>query len=140
VLGFWERGDSTTLTNNKSIYGAEDFQGMQLRGSPSDIAIESYKQLGAEPVVIPTNELFTSFQQGVIDGMQSYYPVTVELKMYEPAKYVNETYMEYDTMGFIIGKQTFDNLSPDVQQLFLETAKSTTGLQRQANQEIIAES
>ena len=59
-------GFNFQLYVNKPVSKLEDFKGMSIRSSPTNIPI--LKKLGTNPVVMPPGDLFTALERGVVDG------------------------------------------------------------------------
>ncbi len=59
-------GFNFQLYVNKPVAKLDDFKGMSIRTSPTNIPI--LKKIGANPVVMPPGDLYTALERGVVDG------------------------------------------------------------------------
>lgn len=124
VLSFnWYDGPRHFLTN-KPIQTPEDLNGLRIRTPGSPVWQESIKAMGATPVAMPWNEVYTSVQQGAIDGAEAQHTSTYPSRIYEVIKYINKTGHFHLINGIIVGEKWFDTLPEDLQTLLLEETKA----------------
>jgi tripartite ATP-independent transporter DctP family solute receptor len=139
VLGYWEFGSSHVTNSKRPIITPNDMKGLKIRVQPSPLLIDTYKSLGAEPITMDAKEVYTGLQQGILDGVSTYYFVTIDQKEYEQAKHFSELSLTYGSIALIINKGVFDSLDPETQKIFIELAQQHTTIQRQMSQEQIKE-
>lgn len=65
-VGWWIPGPES-LTSTRPIRGVADFKDWKFR-SPPGMATLVFKNLGASPIVMDFNEIFTALETGIIDG------------------------------------------------------------------------
>ena len=65
-VGWWIPGPES-LTSTRPIRGVEDFKDGKFR-SPPGLATLVFANLGASPIVMDFNEIFTALETGIIDG------------------------------------------------------------------------
>ena len=65
-VGWWIPGPET-LSSTSPIRNVEDFKNWKFR-SPPGMATLVFKNLGASPIVMDFNEIFTALESGIIDG------------------------------------------------------------------------
>lgn len=130
-LAYFENGFRNVANNIKPIETAEDFEGLSIRTMESDFHVDIFRALGANPTPMQYTEVFTALQQGIVDGHEN--PVTSMYtdNMFEVQKYLSKTRHLYVPVVFIMGKQLYDSLSPEHQQLVREAAKEATTYQRE---------
>ncbi len=138
VLGIAEIGFKNVTNNKKDIKNATDLKGLKMRVQESPILIETYKCLGADPTPVPTPELYTSLQQGVVDGYEGSYEPYTDQKLYEVQGNLSEVNISYGACLLLINKQLFDSFDPETQKIIVGLGKKYTGVERQVNQELIA--
>lgn len=103
----------------KPVRKADDFKGLVIR----DIT-GMFKRLGANCVSIAVPEVYTSFQEGVIDGIGSFPPdAFVQMKWYEQTKYI--IYPGYGDLylGLIANLDAWNALPDHLKNLVTEAAK-----------------
>ena len=65
-IGWWIPGPES-LSSTKPIRNVEDFKNWKFR-SPPGMATMVFKNMGASPIVMDFNEIFTALESGIIDG------------------------------------------------------------------------
>ncbi|WP_042349412.1 TRAP transporter substrate-binding protein DctP [Bacillus massiliigorillae] len=139
TLGLWENGLRHITNDKKVVHSPKDLKGMKLRTLENDIYIETYKALGADATPIAFPEVYTSLQQGVIDGMDVSYGVFTTTKLYEVQNHLTENMLYYSTAPVIMNIDKFNSLPKDVQDVFVNAGKEITDVQRKINQDMEAE-
>lgn len=130
-LGFAQAGFRHVINNKHGVNTPEDFKGIKLRVQPSDIFLDSFRALGANPTPMPWSEVFTAVQQGTIDGLEVPVPVIYSTKMTEVNKYMSLTNHTYNALALVISKQSFDRLDDDGQQIVRDAARAAIDRQRE---------
>ena len=74
------------IISTKPIRKLEDFDGILMRSTPGPAA-DAFTLLGAEPVFMPSGEIYEGMLRGTIDATNSSTSVTMSNKYYEPGKY-----------------------------------------------------
>ena len=111
-------GDRHILTK-KPVVSLADLKGMKIRVPPTVAYIAGFTALGANPTPMAVTEIYTSLQQGVIDGLEHPYPDIVSRKNYEVAKNVVVQPHIKQIFVAVCGKGFFDSLTPEQQQLII---------------------
>lgn len=87
-VGWWIPGPES-LSSTKPIRGVDDFKNWKFRSPPGVITL-IFKNLGASPIVMDFNEIFTALETGIIDGADAANLTNnVGLGLYEIAKHTN---------------------------------------------------
>ncbi|MBY8976943.1 TRAP transporter substrate-binding protein [Rhodobacteraceae bacterium NNCM2] len=87
-VGWWIPGPES-LSSTKPIRNVEDFKDWKFR-SPPGMATLVFKNMGASPVVMDFNEIFTALETGIIDGADAANLTNnVGLGLYDIAKHTN---------------------------------------------------
>lgn len=87
-IGWWIPGPES-LSSTKPIRNVEDFKKWKFR-SPPGMATMVFKNLGASPIVMDFNEIFTALETGIIDGADAANLTNnVGLGLYDIAKHTN---------------------------------------------------
>lgn len=101
-----------------------DVKNLKVRGGPIEGVIESIKAIGANPVPMAFNEVYTALQQGVVDGQVTLNTLIVTMKYYEVVKHWirNDFGLGFDKV--VISQRTWNRLKPEhrkmMQALFFE--------------------
>jgi tripartite ATP-independent transporter DctP family solute receptor len=116
IVGAGYRG-ARWLSSNKSVTRLEDLKGLKLRVPPLKMYRMTWEYLGASPVPMGVAELFTSMQQGVVDGQENPLEVIDSMKFYEVQKFAIDTRHVIGAMTWIMSDARFKRLPADVQKL-----------------------
>ncbi len=81
-------GGRKAFTSNKPLTNVAAISGQRFRVMDSKILIEQFKGLGASAIVLPFGELYTSLQNGVIDGQENPLDIIERMKFFEVQKNV----------------------------------------------------
>jgi tripartite ATP-independent transporter DctP family solute receptor len=120
-LCFYDAGSRSFYTKEKPVYEPSDLEGLKIRVMESATAMDMVRNLGGSPTPISWGELYTSLQQGVVDGAENNPPSFYLSRHYEVCKYY--TLDEHTTLPdvLLIGSQTWNRLTTQ-EQLWLEKA------------------
>jgi tripartite ATP-independent transporter DctP family solute receptor len=119
------------LTNSKRpIATPDDMKGIKFRVAGSKLYLETFKLLGANAVTMSFGEVFTSLQQGVIDGQENPTAIIYSSKLYEVQKYLTMWHYSFDPLILCINKKLFDSLSPADQKAIRAAAKEAVAYER----------
>ena len=119
IIGAGYRG-ARHLTSNRRVEKVEDLRGLKLRVPPLRMYRLTWELLGASPVPMGVAELFTSLQQGVVDGQENPLEVIESLKFNEVQRYVIETAHVIGAMTWIFSEARFRSLPEATRALLRE--------------------
>jgi TRAP-type transport system periplasmic protein len=143
VLGYWDNGIRHLSNGKRPIKTPADIKGLKIRTPPDSMTMDIMKALGADPQQIKFSELYVALQQGVVDGQENPLTNISSAKLYEVQKYLSLTGHKYEANPFVMGKRSWDRLSPADQKVFTEAATEATQLQRrlskEADEKLVAE-
>ena len=101
-----------------------DVKNLKVRGGPIEGVIESIKAIGANPVPMAFNEVYTALQQGVVDGQVTLNTLIITMKYFEVVKHWirNDFGLGFDKV--VISQRTWNRFKPEhrkmMQDLFFE--------------------
>jgi TRAP-type transport system periplasmic protein len=112
-------------TRETPITGPGDFQGLKLRVPNNQLFVKFFQAVGANPTPMAFTEVYTALQLAVIDGQENPVEVPLANRFYEVQNHLNLTGHIGD--GYILGinKDTWNGLSPEVQEALREAAAET---------------
>jgi tripartite ATP-independent transporter DctP family solute receptor len=130
-LGFYDAGSRSFYTKEKPVFNPNDLEGLKIRVMESVTAMEMVRNLGGSPTPISWGELYTSLQQGVVDGAENNPPSFYLSRHYEVCKYYSLD--EHTTLPdvLIIGTQTWNRLSEQEQQWLQRAVAKSVNYQRE---------
>lgn len=120
-LGYYDAGSRSFYTKDKPINTPSDLKGLKIRVMESVTAMDMVKSLGGSATPISWGELYTSLQQGVVDGAENNPPSFYLSRHYEVCKYysLDEHTVLPDVL--IIGTHIWNTLS-DQEKMWLQKA------------------
>ncbi len=138
-LGYYDAGSRSFYTKEKSINSPEDLIGLKIRVMESITAMDMVRSLGGSPTPISWGELYTSLQQGVVDGAENNPPSFYLSRHYEVCKYysLDEHTVLPDVL--IIGTQLWNRLSEQEQKWLQQAVDDSVIYQRKLWAEAEAE-
>lgn len=84
---FWY-GGFKVFSSNKPITSVQDFSGQRFRVMNSKILTRQFAALNASAISLPFGELYTSLQNGVVNGQENPLDIIQRMKFYEVQKNV----------------------------------------------------
>lgn len=113
ILFMYGAGPGALHTTNKLIKTPEDMKGMRIR-RPSAVAGDIIESMGASPVGLPANDMYTSLQRGVVDGLSFPWEAVTTFKIDEVTKY--HTNIPFYSSGLMVAmnKDTYEKLPDDL--------------------------
>jgi tripartite ATP-independent transporter DctP family solute receptor len=103
----------------KPLATPADFSGLKIRSIPDPVVVEIIKSFTAQPVVMNIQEVYTSLQQGVLDGSELSIELVTAFKFNEVAKYYTET-AHNGTPGMVLTNLAWWNKQPKIVQDLIE--------------------
>ena len=85
---YYDAGSRSFYTKDKPINTPSNLEGLKIRVQKSQTSINMVKNLGGSATPIPWGELYTSLQQGVVDGAENNPPSFYLSKHYEVCKFL----------------------------------------------------
>ena len=139
-LCFYDAGARSFYTVKKPIHTPADLAGLKIRVQQSPVAMDMVKAMGASPTPISWGELYTSLQQGVVDGAENNPPSLYTSKHYEICRYytLDEHTMPPDVL--LISPRWWNRLTDEEKQILQEAVDESVEYQRQLWAEFEAES
>jgi TRAP-type C4-dicarboxylate transport system substrate-binding protein len=123
MLGLGRAGAFAIQTKPKPASWG-DLKGLKIRGGAIEGVIESIKAVGANPVTMAFNEVYTALQQGVVDGQVTLGTLVVTMKYYEVVKHWIKSDFGLGFDKVVLSQRTWSRIKPAhqkmMQDLFFE--------------------
>ena len=104
---------------NKEVKVLEDMHGLKLRGAgKSDTAV--YEQLGATGVSIPTGDVFSALDTGMVDGTVFSWSGALAFGFNTATKYRTECSLYLPVHQLLLSRQVYERLPDDLKKIFDE--------------------
>ncbi len=134
----WKYGDRHTMTV-KPVRSVEDLKGRKIRVPSNTIQIKGFEALGATPTPMALGEVYTSLQQGTIDGLENPLTVLYNGKFQEVAKYLILDGHVKNFTTWVCGEQFFNSLTPEQQKILMESGDEAGFYNNKIQDEIASE-
>lgn len=128
VLGYFSQGGRALSNNVRPIEHPDDTEGITMRTWEGTTIIEIMESFGFNVTVMSMDELFTALQQGVVDAQDNPISATYHQGWFEVLDYVSTTEHIIAPNYFVMNQDLLDSLSPEHQELIIETAAEATAL------------
>jgi TRAP-type transport system periplasmic protein len=142
VVAYGELGFRQITNRVRPILSPKDLQGLKIRVPSNKVRLAAFKALGAAPTPVPYKELYTSLQQGVVDGQENPLFSIAALSLWEVQKYVSLTNHVFTPSYLLINERWLKGLTPADRDLVLRAAAEAQKRQRarleNADAEILA--
>lgn len=122
VMSFAEAATFREVTANREIKNAEGFKGLNIRTLENNNHIAFWRALGANPTPVAFSELYLSLQQGLVDAQENPYDTALNAGFPEVQKYLIETHHILYPNLFVVNKELYESMPPEVQAQFNEAA------------------
>lgn len=121
IIGAGYRGARHLSTNERHrVASPNDLRGVKLRVPPLKMYRLTWEYLGASPVPVGIDELFTSLQQNVVDGQENPLEHIQAHKYNEVQKYVTETAHVMGAMTFIFSEARWRSFPEETRKILKE--------------------
>ncbi len=129
-LAFWENGFRQLTNSDRPIEEPSDLEGLTLRTMENEVHQASFEELGADPTAMEWGEVFTSLQQGVIDGQENPIPIIYNENLYEVQDYLSLTGHFYSPALLLIGEETMEEIPEEHHAVIEEAAVEAAEYQK----------
>jgi TRAP-type C4-dicarboxylate transport system substrate-binding protein len=122
-LAFFESGARSVYTVRRPVRAIDDIKGLRIRLQQSDLMVEMFAALGAEPVILPYTRTKTALTTGLIDAAENNWPTYVATGHYSVAPYFALTEHTMTPEVLIMSMNAWRSLSPADQNIFRNAAR-----------------
>lgn len=129
-LGYMELGSRHVTNNVRPIESTKDFEGLKIRLQPNETHLATFRAIGANPVPMGIQEVYSALQQGVLDGQENPYSVIATRRFDEVQKYLSDSGHFFDFIILLANKDAFDGLPPEQQEAVRAAAAKAVAWQR----------
>lgn len=131
VIGYWENGIRQLTNSKRPVKTPQDMSGLKIRVMENPIYLQTFKELGSNPMPMAFGELYTALQQLTIDGQDNPYAITSTNKFYEIQPYMTELGHVFDFTGFLINEEWYQSLGEKERALIDKASAEATAFQRE---------
>ena len=130
ALAWTENGFRHLTNSRRAVVKPDDVQGLKVRTMQNPVHIQAFQSIGVQPTPMAFSELFTSLQQGVVDGQENPIPVILSSKFSQVQKHLSLTGHVYSPSLLLMSPKLWNSLSEADKTNFREAAKAGSAAQR----------
>jgi len=136
-LTYYDSGARNFYMTDGPVETPDDLHGKKIRVMQSETAIEMVELLGGSPTPMGSDEVYTSLQQGILDGAENNEFVLDTAGHGEVTKYYS--YDEHTRVPDIVvmNKETLNNLTTQQREAVFEAAEESTAFQKEVWREAV---
>lgn len=127
------------LTSNRAITSPDELNGLKLRVPNVPLFVDVWAALGAQPTPMAFSEVFTSLQNGTIDGQENPLALIRSANFNEVQSHVNQTEHVRSWIYLTIAESTWAKLSAEDQAAVMEAAQRAQAYERELFNASLAE-
>jgi TRAP-type C4-dicarboxylate transport system substrate-binding protein len=129
-LAYTYSGGFRVIPGTEVIANLEQFKGMKVRVANCPVAEDTFRAVGADPVVIAIEKLADALGNGQVDMGESTYPRIYNMRQNEVATVINHTEHSLFLTSIIINKGLWASLDAETQQIFADAAIEAARIER----------
>ena len=126
ALAFWYETPTHIFTSRKEINDMAAIKGAKIRIYPSAALEASLRRLGANPAVIPGNEVYLALQNGTVDAAVTTPSFAQSLKLTDVLKTMTRVNLVLGGYIVTINKGFYDGLSPQLRTAVDQSMQAAT--------------
>ena len=130
AIAFHEDGWREITNNKRPIKTLADVKGLKVRIMMNDMNADMYKALGALPTPIPSGEIYSSLQTGLVDGQDNGVLVANNVGYLEIQPYVCMVQHFYSSGVVLFSEKSWKKLGDEDRKLVKEAAVEAGVYQR----------
>ncbi len=116
----WRRGVESVLASRRPIFEPEDLAGLRTRVQDIPVLGAFWREMGAEPVVVPWADVKGALERGEVDAVSTHRAHLWPLGFCEHARYVTCLDDVRPVLAVAMNAVKFQALPPDVQSAVIE--------------------
>lgn len=121
-LGYGLNGFRQVTTSGDPIKTPEDLNGLKMRVPGIEMYTDLWREFGSNPTTMTFSEVFSSLQQGTIDGQENPVEVIHSSQLNEVQNSMTIWDYSFDPLVLGVNKELFDSMSEEDQQIMQEAA------------------
>lgn len=128
-LGYFARGPRN-LTANRPVRTPDELNGLRLRVPNVPLFVAVWSALGARPTPMAFGEVFTSLQNGTIDGQENPLALIRSANFNEVQRVLNRTEHVWSWIYLAISERRWQGLAAGDREILAEAAKRAQAFER----------
>ena len=126
----WLNGFHHITTGTRPIRSADDFAGLKIRTPGGDFAADFFRTLGAEPGMVPFNDMYDALRAKSFEAQSDPLGVVLSLRLHEVQTYLSLTQHWWSGFTLLVNPAAWAALPPKIQDMVERNAEIFAKLQR----------
>lgn len=126
LVGMMGGSPRRLYNTERAVHTPDDLQGLNLRVQDSSVEAEIWNALGATPVPLAWDEIYTALSSGVVHGAESSTLAYMTNQFYEVAPYHSLTEHQYMFLPVFMSNKVFEELPEDLLDIVLEAVEEAS--------------
>ncbi|MBR9979496.1 MAG: DctP family TRAP transporter solute-binding subunit [Desulfatitalea sp.] len=122
-LAWGENGFRQVTNSKRPIETPDDLKGLRIRVVGNPLFMETFRQMGADPVNMNWGDAQTAFQQGVVEGQENPVGVLIPVQIWQYHQYVTMWNYLVDPLIIYWNKRQWEDFPADIQKAILSAAE-----------------
>jgi TRAP-type transport system periplasmic protein len=129
----FENGFRHITSARKPIRGLADLAGLKIRTPQSELFLDAFRTLGAEPVAINVNRLYDALKAGTVEAQENPLIVASSFRLFEVQHFVSLTRHSWSGFNLLANLARWRGLPDDIRGVIERNAARVAVLQRADN-------
>jgi TRAP-type transport system periplasmic protein len=129
-VGAFDNGMRQIAGNKRPIVTPEDLVGLRMRIPAGQMFADTFKALGAEPVTVNSNMIYTALKDGTVDAQENPLAYVHLFKIYEVVKYISMSNHMWSGFNMLAHLPTWNRLPNDIRDAIERNVAKYVRLQR----------
>jgi tripartite ATP-independent transporter DctP family solute receptor len=135
IYGFpvaaFDNGMRQVSTSKRPIVKPADLAGLKIRIPAGQMANDTFKALGAQPVTINVNGIYEALKTGAVDGQENPLAIVELFKLYEVQTHLSMTNHMWSGFNLMANMRVWKSLPDGIQAVIERNATTYVRLQRE---------
>jgi tripartite ATP-independent transporter DctP family solute receptor len=127
LIGWSENGWRHFFTKKKPIRTPDDLKGLRMRSQESPIHLQFWQSLGVNPIPLPTTDIYSALERGIIDGGDNTLVLIAATGWIEVIQYITLTAHIYQPAVLACNKKFWSQLDPEISRIVSEEMRNIEG-------------
>jgi tripartite ATP-independent transporter DctP family solute receptor len=130
-VGGFDNGMRHVTANPRPVRTPADLVGMRMRVPAGEMVADTFRTLGAEPIVINSADIHASLKSGKVDAQENPIALVQNFRLYEVVKYVSLTNHMWSGFNQMAHLPTYRTMPADIRAVIDRNVATYVRLQRQ---------
>ncbi len=131
----WAENGIRHVTANKPMRQPQDLRGVHIRVPQSEVMVEAFRELGANPEPLPFPELFEALRVGRFEAQENPVATIVSANFSQVQTCLSLTGHVYSAALFVVSSDLLEDLDPSQRAALAEAARAGTDASRKTASE-----